>query len=85
MKKHACVENLDSDFVCARGLHLDILDLERLACTPAHGSLAFDDLSRSFRHDDDLISLATDGVRGFPLRWPISPHWLRIRLPPPHD
>ena len=47
----ACVENLDSDLVCARGLHLDIFELEWLACTPAYGSLALDDLSFSFRHD----------------------------------
>lgn len=43
----ACVENLDSDLVCARGLHLDILEFEWLACTPAHGGLAFNDLSCS--------------------------------------
>jgi hypothetical protein len=46
----ACVENLDSDLVCARGFHLDIFELEWLACTPAYGSLALDDFSFSFRH-----------------------------------
>ena len=38
-------ENLNADFVCARGLDLDLLDLELLAGAPAHGSLALDDLS----------------------------------------
>ena len=47
----ACVENFDSDLVCARGFHLDIFEFERLACTPAYGSLALDDLPFSFRHD----------------------------------
>jgi len=48
----ACVENLDSDLVCARGFHLDIFELERLACTPAYGSLALDNFPFSFfRHD----------------------------------
>jgi hypothetical protein len=52
----ACVENLDSDLVCARGLHLDILEFEWLARTPAYGGLAFDDLSYSFRHDSAIAS-----------------------------
>lgn len=53
MEEHllACVENLDSDLVCARGFHLDIFELEWLACTPAYGSLALDDFSFSFRHE----------------------------------
>ena len=46
----ACVENFDSDFVCTRGFDLDIIDLEWLACTPAYGGLALDDLSGSFGH-----------------------------------
>jgi hypothetical protein len=37
--------------VCARGFHLDIFELEWLACTPANGSLALDDFSFSFGHD----------------------------------
>jgi|HubBroStandDraft_3_1064219.scaffolds.fasta_scaffold1523684_1 hypothetical protein len=49
-KQLACVENLDSDFVCTRGFDLDVLDLEWLACTPAYGGLALDDLSGSFGH-----------------------------------
>jgi hypothetical protein len=32
----------------ARGFDLDFLDLEWLACAPAYGGLALDDLSRSF-------------------------------------
>lgn len=51
----ACVENLDSDLVCAGGLHFDIFDLEWLACTPAYGGLAFDDLSCSIGHVGLLI------------------------------
>jgi hypothetical protein len=52
MEEHlACVENLDSDLVCARGFHLNVFDLELLACTPAYGSLALDNLPFSFRHD----------------------------------
>lgn len=53
MEEHslACVENLDSDLVCARGFHLDIFELEWLSCTPAYGSLALDDFPFSFRHD----------------------------------
>ena len=47
----ACVEDFDSDLMCARGFHLDLLDLEGLAWTPAHGGLALDHLSRSFRHE----------------------------------
>src|SRR6266404_5584271 len=58
-KQLACVENLDSDLVCARRFHLDILKFEWLACTPAHGSLALDDLSCSFRHDSSDLG---DGV-----------------------
>src|SRR5712692_1649322 len=46
----ARVEDLDSDLVCARGFHLDILEFEWLACTPAYGRFALDDLSCSFRH-----------------------------------
>lgn len=49
-KQLACVENLDSDFMCTRGFDLDVLDLEWLACTPAYGGLALDDLSGSFGH-----------------------------------
>ena len=49
-KQLACVENLDPDFVCTRGFDLDFLDLEWLACTPAYGGLALDDLSGSFGH-----------------------------------
>ena len=64
----ACVENLDSDLVCARGFHLDIFELEWLACTPAYGSLALDDFSFSFRHESSgggatrplALSLLTD-------------------------
>ena len=63
----ACVENLDSDLVCARGFHLDILELEWLACTPAYGSLALDDLSFSFRHDSASGSHSTTSrVLGIP-------------------
>jgi hypothetical protein len=52
MEEHlACVENFDSDLVCARGFHLNIFDLESLACSPAYGSLALDNLPFSFRHD----------------------------------
>jgi hypothetical protein len=36
--------------VRARGFNLDVLDLEWLACTPAYGGLALDDLSGSFGH-----------------------------------
>jgi hypothetical protein len=46
----ACIENLNSDFMRARGLDLDVLELERLACTPAYGGLALDDLSGGFGH-----------------------------------
>ena len=53
-KELACVKNLDSDLVCARGLHLDILNLERFACTPAYSSLAFDDLACSLGHGSDV-------------------------------
>jgi len=49
-KQLACVENSDSDFMCTRGFDLDVLDLEWLACTPAYGGLALDDLSGSFGH-----------------------------------
>jgi hypothetical protein len=52
----ACVENLDSDLVCARGFHLDIFELEWLACTPAYGSLALDDLPFSSRHDSIQVT-----------------------------
>ena len=52
----ACVEYFDPDLVCARGFHLDLLDLEGLALTPAHGGLALDHLSRRFGHEI-LISL----------------------------
>ena len=60
----ACVEDFDSDLVCARGFHLDLLDLEGLAWAPAHGGLALDHLSRSFGHDP-VITRATlfDGRR----------------------
>ena len=47
----ACVKNLDSDLVCARGFHFDIFELKWLTCTPAYGSLALDDFPFSFRHD----------------------------------
>jgi hypothetical protein len=47
----ACVEDFDSDLMRARGFHLDLLDLEGFAWTPAHGGLALDHLSRSFGHD----------------------------------
>jgi hypothetical protein len=48
--------------VCARRFHLDILDLEWLACAPAHCGLALDDLSGSFGHG--LISVVGDTVGG---------------------
>lgn len=54
----ACVENLDSDLVCARGLHLDILEFEWLACTPAYGGLAFNDISFSCHDSSDLAGLS---------------------------
>jgi hypothetical protein len=66
----ACVENLDSDLVSARGLYLDIFDFEWLAGTPAHCSLAFYDLSCSLRHDSSDV---VDRVRlkhfGFQPQW----------------
>jgi hypothetical protein len=46
-KVPACVKNFDSDFVCVRGLHLNLLYLERFTCTPTYSSLAFNDLARS--------------------------------------
>jgi hypothetical protein len=49
-KLFACVEDLDSDFMCTRRFDLNIFDLERLARTPAYGGLALDDLSGSFGH-----------------------------------
>jgi hypothetical protein len=36
--------------MCTRGFDLNIFDLEWLACTPAYGGLALDDLSGSFGH-----------------------------------
>ena len=62
-KQLACVEDMDPDLVCTRGLHLDILDLEWLACTPAYGCLALDDLSRSSGHGPDISPLEQ------PCRW----------------
>ena len=38
---HACVQDVNSDFVCAGWCNFDVLELERLACAPAHSSLAF--------------------------------------------
>lgn len=60
----ACVENFDSDLVCARGFHLDLLDLEGLAWTPAHGGLALDHLSRSFGHDSGITRVILFDKRG---------------------
>lgn len=63
-----CVENLDSDLVCARVFHLDIFELEWLACTPAYGSLALDDFPFSFRHNSIRVTepeqcMHSSGVR----------------------
>lgn len=70
----ACVENLDSDLVCARGFHLDIFELEWLACTPAYGSLALDHFSFSFRRHDSIDNWHQLGLALSPLdRAPITP------------
>ena len=39
------MKDTDADFVSLRGCNLDLLDLERLACAPADGGLALDDLT----------------------------------------
>ena len=44
------VQNLDAHFVRLRRRDLDVLELERLACTPADGGLALDDFSSSVGH-----------------------------------
>ena len=43
-------EDVDADLVRARGRDLDLLDLERLACAPADGSLARNGLSSGVGH-----------------------------------
>ena len=43
-------ENLNADFVRARGRDLDLLDLQRLASAPADGGFAGDGLPSSVRH-----------------------------------
>lgn len=40
------VQDVNTDFTGTRGSNLDFLELERLACTPANGGLACDDLAR---------------------------------------
>ena len=43
-------EDVDADFVGARGRDLDVLELEGLACAPADGGLAGDGLSNGVGH-----------------------------------
>ena len=60
--------------MCARGLYLDFLKFERLAGTPAHGSLAFNDLPCSLRHDTsdliDRVGLSTASGSQSPIALP---------------
>ena len=44
------VQNLDAHFVRLGRRDLDVLELERLACTPADGGLALDDFTNGVRH-----------------------------------
>lgn len=52
---YTCIQDLNADFVNARGCNLDFLDLEGLACTPANSSLAGNGLSNC-AHDSDNLS-----------------------------
>lgn len=49
------VQDLNADFISARGRNLNFLDLEGLASTPANSSLADNGLT-DCAHDDDCLS-----------------------------